>query len=97
MPRCTCGGSEFVSSHAVTHSRGCPLRGESSSITPTPSIDDSHHCCKGESDCICGHLAHDDECPEQVRLGGDLHPCGCDDYVPTRFESTQDYRRKETP
>jgi hypothetical protein len=41
------------------------------------------------SDCICGHLAHDDEdCPEQVRLGGDLFPCGCDDYVPSRFDST---------
>lgn len=34
-----------------------------------------------DPDCnACGHLEHDDdECPEQVRLGGVLNPCGCGD------------------
>jgi hypothetical protein len=30
--------------------------------------------------CECQHEPHPGEpCPEQVRLGGVLHPCGCDD------------------
>ena len=40
-------------------------------------------------DCVCGHLAHDGEdCPEQVRMGGVLFPCGCDDYVLSRYDGT---------
>lgn len=41
-----------------------------------------------ELDCVCGHLAHDDECPERVGPRGATFPCGCDDYVPSRYDST---------
>ena len=47
-----------------------------------------------DPDCVCGHLPHEGEaCPEEIRIGGPLArgllaPCGCDDYVPSRFDNT---------